>query len=103
VVIGGLQSDEVVCNDAPDANSSSSDSQLSVVDQKAVAKAAAKAAENEWKDMVARQVRERLALAAEKKKISKAVEVFNCSVQSQLTIEKSKSLALECQLKVEQK
>jgi hypothetical protein len=31
------------------------------------------------------------------------VEVFNCSLQFQLTFEKSKSLALECQLNIEQK
>jgi hypothetical protein len=31
------------------------------------------------------------------------VEVFNYSLQSQLTFEKSKSLALECQLNIEQK
>ena len=104
VVLGGLQSNEVATiNGVPDDNSSGNLSQISILDQKAMAKAAAKAADNERKDMVARQVRERLALAAVKKNISKAVEVFNCSLQSQLTIEKSKSLALECQLSIEQK
>jgi hypothetical protein len=104
VVLGGLQSNEVATiNGVPDDNSNGNLSQISILDQKAMAKAAAKAADNERKDMVARQVRERLALAAVKKNISKAVEVFNCSLQSQLTIEKSKSLALECQLSIEQK
>jgi hypothetical protein len=51
VVLGGLQSNEVAAiNGVPDDNSSGNLSQISILDQKAVAKAAAKAADNERKD-----------------------------------------------------
>ncbi len=68
----------------PQGNSSINVSDIAVLDQKAMAKAVAKAADNKRKDKVALQVRERLALAAFKSTIAKAVEVFTCSLQSQL-------------------